>query len=312
MNYLEHVNRVLRRAVGSHDGLVVYGQNVSAGSRISGFTKGFVVREGGKIINTTNTENSLVGFGFGMMLGGGTAAFFMKQLDFLFLGIDQLVNTYNIIRNGGHAKGSFTILPVVVDMGYEGPQSSSNNFGDFCSMARIPGYAITNKYDAEHIIATHFGASGFRIIAVSQRLYKQELINPGEPVFADKDMKFAKYKDGEDATIVSFNFSFPYAWRLGLELEKAGLKPSVFNVSYMTPIDWKLILDSVRKSKKLVVIDDSKSENLSCFSLLAEARGKVSLKKDIFVKRKLGDNWLNPVSDAMDINYAEIVRELNS
>ncbi len=311
LKYLEHVNGTLRKAVGAEEGLVVFGQNVSAGSRISGFTKGFAVKESGLIINSTNTENSLVGFGFGIMIGGGKAAFFMKQLDFLFLGIDQLVNTYNIIRNGINTKGSFTILPVTVDMGYEGAQSSSNNFADFCSIARIAGYAITNKYDVEKIVATHFAKPGFRIISVSQRMYKDEIIDPGEPIVADKDMKFAQYKDGADATIVSFNFSFPYAWRLALEAEKAGMKPSVWNVNYMTPVDWKPILENVQRTKKLVVLDDSKSENLSCFSLLAEARA-LGLKKDIFIRRTLNDNWLNPVSDAMDIDYEAIVRELGS
>ena len=307
--YLEHINSVLKQSVCAHDGLVVFGQNVSTGSRISGFTKGFKVRESGKIINTTNTENSLVGFGFGMMLAGGTAAFFMKQLDFLLLGIDQLVDTYNILRNSGHAKGSFTILPLVVDVGYQGPQSSANNFGDFCSIARIPGYAVTNKYDAEQIVAKHFASPGFRIISFSQRMFKEEVIDPGTPVQADKEMKFAQYKDGPDATIVSFNFSFPYAWKLGLELEKAGKKPAVFNVNYMTPIDWAPILTSVKKTKKLVVLDDSKSENLSCFSLLAEARA-LGLKKDIFIRRTMNDNWLNPGSDAMEIDYEAIVRAL--
>lgn len=307
--YLEHINSVLKKEVGAHDRFIVFGQNVSAGSRISGFTKGFKVKESGKIINMTNTENSLVGFGFGVMLAGGASAFFMKQLDFLFLGIDQLVNTYNILRNSDHAKGSFTILPLVVDMGYQGPQSSVNNFGDFCSIARIPGYAVTNKYDAEEIIAKHLVSPGFRIIAFSQRLFKEEVIDPGTPVHADKDLKFAQYKDGPDATIVSFNFSFPYAWKLGLELEKAGKRPAVFNVNYMTPIDWAPILESVKKTKKLVVLDDSKSENLSCFSLLAEARA-LGLKKDIFIRRTLDDKWLNPISDTMDINYEAIVREL--
>jgi pyruvate dehydrogenase E1 component beta subunit len=311
MKYLEHINAVLRNAVGAEEGLVVFGQNVSAGSRISGFTKGFTVKESGKIINSTNTENSLVGFGFGMMLGGGKAAFFMKQLDFLYLGIDQLVNTYNIIRNTGHAKGSFTILPVTVDMGYEGPQSSSNNFADFCSIARIDGYAITNKYDAEKIIDAHFGKPGFRIISVSQRMYKDEIIDPGAPIVEDEDMKFAQYKNGEDATIVTFNFAFPYGWKLGLELEKVGKKPAVFNVNYMTPIDWEPILASVRKTKKLVVIEDSKSENISAFSLMAAAE-KEGLKHSILVRRKFDENWLNPVSDAMEIDYESIAQKLIS
>lgn len=312
MKYLEHVNANLKKHVVATEGLVAFGQNVAAGSRISGFTRGFVANPKGKIVNTTNTENAMVGFGFGVMLGGGSAAFFVKQLDFLFLAIDQMVDTYNIIRNIGHAKGSFTILPIVVDMGYQGPQSSSNNFGDFCSIARIPGYTLTNKYDVEKVLDLHFAEPGFRIIATSQRMFKDELIDPGMPVQADKDMKFAQYKDGKDATIVAFNFSFPYAWQLGLEMEKAGLAPSVFNVNYMTPIDWAPIIANVKKTGRLVVIDDSKSENLLCYSLLAEARAAGPLKKDVFIKRAMGDDWLNPVPDTMNIDYAKIVQDLAS
>lgn len=311
MKYLEHINAVLRGEIASHDNLIVYGQNVSAGSRISGFTKGFKVRDTSQIINTTNTENSLVGFGFGLMLGGVKAAFFMKQLDFLLLGIDQIVNTYNIIRNTNHAKGSFTILPVTVDMGYEGPQSSSNNFADFCSIARVPGFAVTNKYDAEKIISRHFAAPGFRIISFSQRLYKDDIIDPGEPIFSGDEEKLFQYKKGNDATIVTFNFSFPYGWQLGLEMEKQGLSPSIFNVNYMTPVNWKPILESVRETKRLVVIDDSKSENLSCFALLAES-GMLATKKNILIKRKLKEDWLHPNSDAFIVNYDEIVRELKA
>ena len=37
------------------------------------------------------------GVGFGLMLRSVNSVFFMKQFDFLLLGIDHLVNTYNII-----------------------------------------------------------------------------------------------------------------------------------------------------------------------------------------------------------------------
>ena len=325
MKYAEYINFVLKKIVPSHDGLIIYGQNVTEGSRIGGLTRGLdiTVKGKSKMVNTTNSENSLVGLGFGVMLGGGTAAFFMKQLDFLFLGIDQLVNTYNIIRNsppasassagewraGGQAKGSFTIVPTVVDVANQGPHSSSNNFADFCSMARIQGFAITNKYDAEKILTTHFGAPGFRIIGVSHRFLKEDIFDPGVPVAADKEMKFVQYKDGEDATIVCFNFSFPYGWRLGGELEKIGKKPALFNVNYMTPIDWEPILISAKRTGKLVVIDDSNSENLSCFSLLAEAR-KMGIQDKVMTSKPV-DNWFNPVSSLMAEDYEKIAHELS-
>ena len=143
MNYIELVNNLLKEQVSKHERLVIFGQNISAGSCIGGMTRGLSIPKSGRIINSTNSENSLCGFGFGMMINEISSIFFMKQLDFLLLGVDHLVNTFNVIRNHKN-NASFTIFPVVMDNGYQGLQSSSNNFADFCSIARIKGYSITN------------------------------------------------------------------------------------------------------------------------------------------------------------------------
>ncbi len=125
-----------------------------------------------------------------MMMNGASSIFFMKQQDFLLLGIDHLVNTYNIIRNKKYqsTNSSFTIFPITVDNGFQGPQSSLNNFGDFCSIARIPGYTITNKWDAEKIITSNLIYPGFRVITVSQRLFKDEILTPEPPLFQSHDL----------------------------------------------------------------------------------------------------------------------------
>ena len=138
MKYLNFINEQIRSTIEKNDNLVLFGQNISAGSCLGGLTKNLKVNENSKIINSTNSENSLCGFGFGMMMNNVSSVFFMKQLDFLLLGIDHLVNTYNIIRSvKKDLKSSFTIMPIIVDNGFQGPQSSFNNFGDICSIARI-------------------------------------------------------------------------------------------------------------------------------------------------------------------------------
>ena len=99
MIYLNFINEQIRSTIEKNDNLVLFGQNISAGSCLGGLTKNLKVNENSKIINSTNSENSLCGFGFGMMMNNVSSVFFMKQLDFLLLGIDHLVNTYNIIRS---------------------------------------------------------------------------------------------------------------------------------------------------------------------------------------------------------------------
>lgn len=311
MTYIEFVNKLLRKEAERHDNLAVFGQNVAAGSYIGGFTKGIKVNSTGRIINSTNSENSLCGLGFGVMLRGANAVFFMKQLDFLLLGIDQLVDTYNEIRNmPREPRGSFTIMPLIVDNGYQGPQSSLNNFADFCSIARIEGYAVTNKIDAENIISAKMVSPGFRIIGVSQRLFKDEIIFPEKLSYKNENLTLFQYEDGKDATIVSFNFSFPQAWAIRGVMKERGINPSVFNVNSMTPIDWDKIVENVKKTGKLIVLDDSKSANLPLYSLLAEAEAKAKPKKVIVLKRELDDDWFTPNKDYLEVDPIKVIDQL--
>jgi len=163
MKYVQFINSVLKSIIQKENDLVVYGQNINAGSCLSGLTRGLGNVNKGLTINTQNSENTLVGVGFGLMLNSSSSIFFMKQMDFLLLSVDHLVNTYNIMRVN-EPKASFTIMPVVVDSGYEGPQSALNNFSDFCSIANIEGYSFTNKFDSEKIINRHLVTPGFSTI----------------------------------------------------------------------------------------------------------------------------------------------------
>ncbi|TSC84147.1 MAG: Pyruvate dehydrogenase E1 component subunit beta [Parcubacteria group bacterium Gr01-1014_17] len=310
MTYLSFLNCILRKEIATHTNLVVFGQNISAGSYLGGLTAGLSVPPESRIINTINAENSLVGFGFGLALSGTNAIFFMRQIDFLLLTTDQLVNTYNIIRNNpAGLPGSFTIMTTVIDQGYEGPQSSSNNLGDFCSLARIDAFTVTNKRDIEAIIPAQLVSPGFRIIAASPRLYKTDLLEP-PLAYRSPTGNLFQYQEGNDTTIICFNLSFPYGYALAQAMQTKGLHPSLFSVNIPVPIKWNVILESVKKTKKLVIFDDSKSMNCSYYALLAEARLRFNLQKEIIITRHLGSDWLTPNSDQLEIDYQKVIKDI--
>lgn len=312
MKYLELVNQTIRDAVAKPENLVLFGQNITAGSCIGGFTRGLQVQDNSLMINSTNSENSLCGFGFGMMINGISSIFFVKQLDFLILGIDHFVNTYNIIRNQKLPHdSSFTIMPVIMDSGYQGPQASFNNFSDMCSIARIPGFCITTKWEIEKILSKHIISPGFRMIAVSQRLFKEELISPEKLHYVNNDHTLFQYSTGNDVTIVCFNFSFPQGYELFKELKKNNVNSSIFNVTSATPINWNKIIENVSNTKKLIVLDDSKSLNHSYDSLLANIP-KDSIKKKIILKKSISDDWLNPIQDLLEIDINKIIQKIKN
>jgi pyruvate dehydrogenase E1 component beta subunit len=308
MKYVEFINELIRKKVSKTEKIVIFGQNVAAGSYLSGLTKNIKATKNCFVINTPNCENTLCGVGFGLMMGGVSSIFFMKQLDFLLLGIDQLVNTYNFIRMKDQ-NASFTVVPVIVDNGYQGVQSSFNALGDFSSISRIPCFTVTNKFDSENIINSYLISPGFRIIGLSQRLFGQEILDAGGFYFNNEKTVF-QYKTGENVTIVCFNLSFPYGLELSKKIEEGGKKASLFSINSPTATAWKKVIEDCSKTQKIIVIDDSKSENVSLYQFLDDLSGKVNLKKKIILSRKFSADWFRPNPDILDVNYENILKEI--
>lgn len=312
MKYLEYMNKLIKDNVRTAENCVLFGQNINAGSCLGGLTKNITLSGNSRILNTTNAENSLVGFGFGLMMNGSSGVFLMKQLDFLLLGIDHLVNTYNIIRSikDNYPNGSFTIIATIVDSGYDGPQSSFNNFYDLCAIARVDGFNVNNKADADHLFTNEFLQPGFRIIALSQRLSREELNETSVPIKKLANGNIFQYSEGDDATIVSLNFSLPQALLLAEYLAEKNIQTTHYQINNITNSNWEEIIQNVSITKKIIIIDDSKSMLTSADQLLAELCG-MHIQK-IIIKRDLKDNWLYPVSDHFEINHEKILNLINS
>ena len=177
MKYVEFVNQQLKKRLDNLGfPVVVFGQNVNAGSYMGGLTKGLKDINNVKMINTPNSELTLCGVGMGLMLNGVDAIFFMKQLDFLLLGMDQLTHTWNMIKDR-KGLGSFTIFSVITDNGLEGKQSCFDRLDDLGECCDIDTWKIV-KYvpgGTERIINEQLINRGVRIIAVSQTLLQKEV-----------------------------------------------------------------------------------------------------------------------------------------
>lgn len=308
--YIASINKLLAEEMLQMPTALFYGENIDNGSRISGLTRNFKTHDSSLIINVGNCEYTHCGIGFGMMLNGATAVLFVKQLDFMLLGIDHFVSTYQSIccQRSTHSLGSFTIVSVVYDQGFQGPQSSFNAFSDICSMARVPGYMLTNSQDSEHVIRSQLQKPGFRFIVLSQKLSPKEMLS-AELVHVTADSAIFQYFRGEDVTIACFNFTFSEGFFLHQKLKDRGLLSSIFSVNNVFPYDWTCIKQSVARTGRLVVLDDSKSINLPGYMLLNEVAEASPLSQRIIVKRE-DEIHFGVSPDSFHINYDEVISKL--
>ena len=309
MTYVEWINQRIRSLSAGAEHLIAYGQNITAGSHLSGLTRGFRPGPGGLALNAPNIENTLVGLGFGVMLRGLPAIFFCKQQDFLLLGIDHMVNTYAAIRHRPNL-GSFTIFAIVVDSGFEGPQSSLHNLSDFCSLAQAPGFLITNRHDAETILDRHLVSPGFRLIGISQRLFRTEPISFPEPPEIFEDGGLFRYAKGNDATVVSFNLAFPQAHEAWKAIQAVGKSASLFSVNNVWSVDWAPLLRDIAATRRLVILDDGKSARRQSDSFLNAVYAQGNLAKLVRIDRPYHPDRFKPNADQLVVDPAAVLAEL--
>lgn len=308
--YVGAINALIREKVQRTPRLVCYGQNITAGSCLSGLTSGLTPGPSSRILDTQNSEYTLIGAGFGLMLRGVSGIYFMKQQDFLLFGLDHLVNTWNMLRTAP-PRASYTVVSIVVDSGYEGPQSRLNNFGDFCSMARVQGYAITNADDARVIVDRHLVAPGFRLIGISQRLFREAPLRFERPT-VHQEGSILRYVAGRDATIVSFNFSLPQSEALRRALAAEGTEASLFSVNAMLVDDWSDVLADVARTGRLIIVDDSRSSNRLSHQLELAALRSGSAKKIVVRARPADKQVFAPNDDRFEIDAGGVAAELTS
>lgn len=311
MNYLEYINSRLKSSLADAPAMVIYGQNIAAGSCLGGLTRGIKLSEGSKIINSTNSESTLVGVGFGLMASEMNSIFFMKQLDFLLLGVDQIVNTQNILRTT-HPKAAFTIMPVVVDSGYDGPQSSLNTMPDFCSMSCSDGFTLTNRHDIDFAIDKLILNPGFRIVGLSQRLLKTELIEFKEPVSNDRSGGWFKYKHGDDLSIICFNFSLPQGLKLANDLDSRGICCSIYSINHTFQKNWAPIIQDIKRTSNILLLDDCKSNNSPVYEMAHLAMQSIPPNRVRIEKRSFTNDWFAPSKDDFSVDPDHIFNWLKS
>ena len=316
MDYVTQVNEALRTELAARELTVVYGQNVNAGSRLGGLARDFSGIPGCRVINTPNTENSLVGMGFGLMLSGIPSMYAMKQQDFVLLGVDHLVNTWNALRSRGPFV-PFVLAMIVVDNGWEGPQSGFNNTSGLASMSRIPAYFPTGATEIPLAVAGAF-QGGPAILAVSQRLFRTEPIaSDGVPVASATDSYVVYASPTESSAaprlvILAGNFSLDHAWAMRDRASERGYDVTVvsFFKSGESVDEPLLVLCSA--AEFIVSIDDQKSTLGASAGVCADVRRRLPSVRIRSVARQDPSEWALPREDSLRADPDSIIEEMGS
>ena len=274
MTIIDIFNKVLCYKIKKNT--VLFGQNITTGSRIAGMTNNIEKLEKVETINTQNSESSLIGFGFGLMLSKINSLYLVKQLDFVLLGLDHIVNTLNFLT-AQKVKSTFSIITYIVDSGYEGPQSRLNCLSEIASMSKANCRFLVFPEDIKYNI-DKINQNGFNLLCLSQK-YSRENFNP-KLISHDKKGDNFQYSVGNKYTFIALGFAAYEVYKIIIKNPKFS-DVDFFVISNPKNFEKKYLLKSIKKTKNVYLFDQSKSELKS----LNEIECLISSTKNIKIKK---------------------------
>ena len=246
---------------------VLFGQNITFGSRISGLTSEIEKNKNVRIYNTQNSENSLVGFGLGLMLNNRNSIYFAKQLDFILLAMDHIVNTFNYIIFKKKI-GSFSIITYIVDSGFEGPQSRLYNLQEISSMSFVDCIYLIFPEDIK-INLKKINNKSFKIFCLSQR-YSKTSPNP-KLIRHYGNKNIFQYKEGKKGTIVSIGFA---SYKIYDEIKARNLDFNFYVITNPLQKISKNLIQKILNDKCLYIFEDSRSKTKNLDYLINYIKNK--------------------------------------
>ena len=291
-NYIfsEVVNLTLKEIMKSNSKTVLFGLGVDDPKGIFGTTKDLKEIYGKKrVFDMPASENAMTGVAIGMSLNKMIPIMNHQRMDFFLLAMDQLINNAAKWKYmfGGQQKTPI-IIRLIVGRGWgQGPTHSQNFQNMFASVPGLKIYIPSFPSTIRNILHAAIKSSDPVLIIEHRWLhYMNEKID-----FKIKPKKIdciKKIKNGKDLTIISSSYSTFEILKLYDDLKKNNISIEHLDINSLKPFNMDLLYNSVKKTGKLLILDNSVHKYCSFGShLIAEL---VSRKKNIFKREPVNLN----------------------
>jgi pyruvate dehydrogenase E1 component beta subunit len=268
-SYRQAINEALRQEMRRDPNVIVLGEDVAGGQGASGETglvggvfgvTGGLYKEFGpsRVLDTPISESAIIGAAAGAAVTGMRPVAEIMFVDFVGVCFDQIYNQAAKFRYmfGGHATTPLVIRSMI-GAGFRAGAQHSQTLHPLFTM--VPGLKVvmpSNAYDAKGLLIQAIRDDDPVIFLESKVLYDTEMEVPDEAYrvpFGEANI----LREGRDLTFVGFGAMVPRMMAVAEALAKDGISAEVIDPRTTSPLDADAILESVEKTGRLVVVDES-------------------------------------------------------
>ena len=282
------LNAALREELARDPDVFLMGEEVAEYQGAYKVTRGLLEEFGPKrVIDTPITELGFAGLGVGAAMAGLRPIVEFMTFNFSILATDQIINSAAkmLYMSGGQVK-----IPIV----FRGPGGSAYQVSSQHSQALESWYAYfpglkvvmpSTAADAKGLLKSAIRDDDPVIFIEQERMYGMKGEVPDDVDFTIPLGVAEVKREGADATIVARSLMVPLALKAAEELEKDGISCEVIDPRTIRPLDIETIVESVKKTNRVVIAEESHPFSGVGAEISAEIHGRAFDYLDAPVRR---------------------------
>lgn len=258
LRFIDAISAGLDASMSEDERVVLLGQDIAEYGGVFKVTAGMLEKYGaGRVRNTPIIESGAVGAAIGLALTGYKPVLEIQYADFISCGFNQIVNNLATTHYRWGAA-----LPVTIRAPYggqigAGPFHSQSIEAWFC---HVPGLKVaipSTPADAKGMLLAAIDDPNPVLFFEHKLLYRQKRGPVSSEAVRVPLGKAAVVRPGTDATVVSWGLGVDWALDAAREAESLGRSVEVVDLRTLVPWDRETVLESVRKTGRLLVVHEA-------------------------------------------------------
>jgi len=261
---IEAVREAMQEEMRRDDRVFVMGEDVGQRGGVFLATQGFLEEFGStRIMDTPLAEASIMGIAVGAAFRGLRPIPEVEFADFVWPTVNQLIGEAARVYYG--TNGALPV-PMVVRIPYGGGIRgglfhSQNVEAYFCHTPGLKVIAPSNPYDAKGLLKSAIRDNNPVVFLEHKKTYRLVRGEVPDNEYVLPIGKADVKRLGSNVTVVSYGLMVHYCLEAAEALESEGISVEVIDLRTLKPLDTDTILESVKKTAKLLIVHEA---NLTC------------------------------------------------
>jgi pyruvate dehydrogenase E1 component beta subunit len=260
LTMVQAINDALKVSMREDNRIIVLGEDVGKVGGVFRVTAGLQDEFGeDRVVDTPLSENGIVGTAIGLALNGLLPIAEIQFSDFIFPAYDQIINElakYRYRSGGDHS--TKVVIRTPVGGGIRGGHYHSQH--PEAAFIQVPGLKVvcpSNPYDAKGMLLAAIEDPDPILFLEPKRVYRAAKGEVPEGSYTVPLESARIVREGSDVTVVAYGAMVYEALDAAKRASDEGVECEVIDLRTLWPVDIAMILQSVKKTGRIVVVHEA-------------------------------------------------------